>query len=80
MDRFLILNNYDFDKPLSTENPISLDIYTGGLQFTPTKVESTIFRVKISEYRDSKLIGYFYRDYYIAVLETPENACATNYQ
>jgi hypothetical protein len=63
---------YDYDKPLSTENPISLDIYTGGLQFTPTKVESTIFRVKISEYRDGKLIGYFYRDYYIAVLETPE--------
>jgi hypothetical protein len=70
---------HDYNKPLvfdgfpNADLPLPKGFHIEGraIRFTPIKVENVIFREKISEYRDGKLIGYLHRDYYVAVIDCP---------
>ncbi len=60
------------DNPFATGNSFSVDAATGIVSFTPVIQQVVVITVKVSEYRNGRLIGYVIRDIQIVV-----NACTT---
>ncbi len=55
------------DNPFATGNTFRVDAATGLVSFTPTIQQVVVVTVKVSEYRNGKLIGYVIRDLQIVV-------------
>lgn len=61
---------FTFTSPLTASPAFILNITTGAVTFTPTVGgQRTVYAVKISEFRNNKLVGYVIRDLQIVVLD-----------
>lgn len=56
------LNGYTYSHPLFSNPPITLDASTGLMCMHPSQIESTIYAVLVSEFRNGVLIGKTERD------------------
>lgn len=74
---------FDFSKPLSFDGfpdttlpypqGFHLNTQTGILHFMPRSVESSIFSVKITQFRNSQYIGEILRNFYVNFYKLPGN-------
>lgn len=61
---------FTFKNPLTATPSLALNSKTGDITFTPTKAgERTVYAVKVTEYRNNKVVGHIVRDLQIAVLD-----------
>ncbi|MFC2113990.1 T9SS type A sorting domain-containing protein [Bacteroidota bacterium] len=67
----------DFDGFPDTSLPFPqgfhMDTYNGVLKFVPIQTESTIFAVKVKQFRSGQQISEILRNFYLVIYQAPEN-------
>jgi streptogramin lyase len=53
---------FSFTNPLTTASGVSVNEFTGNIEFTPTALEVAVVCVRVEEYRGGMKIGEVYRD------------------
>ncbi|MDQ3049618.1 MAG: T9SS type A sorting domain-containing protein [Bacteroidota bacterium] len=65
---------YTYLQPFLSSTPTTLNYANGLLTVTPNALQVAVVCMKVSEYRNGVFIGYVYRDFQIAVVNTNNNA------
>ncbi len=59
---------YSFNQPIAASLPTVLDSQTGNLELTPSAFQNAVVCMKVTEYRNSTIVGITYRDMQITVV------------
>ncbi|MGR6087417.1 MAG: T9SS type A sorting domain-containing protein [Arcticibacter sp.] len=59
---------FTFSQPLAASQPTVLDSQTGNLTLTPSTFQNAVVCMKVTEYRNSVMVGVTYRDLQLTVI------------